>query len=196
MSCATCCADGWPPEPPGTPGAGTQPVRPVPAGASPHPPCSVAAMQPPPSPGLPRARQEPPKTPPRCFRSGVRAHVPSGVTAQDPRCWHIRSCHWAPPGHPDLDDLGSSSLSPQIPPPYRHGAPGPRVTSTPGRGAPAGDSRPRASLPAVSHPYPTLPRGQGKTPRWHWGTRQGLPHLTPGDLRVPQLVPAGHPRPS
>lgn len=66
-------------------------------------------------------------------------------------------------------------------------------------GHPAGDTRdrrPRASLPAVSDPYVTLPGGQEKTPRWHWGTRQGLPHLTPGDLWLPQLVPEGHLRPS
>lgn len=129
------------------------------------------------APGAPQnATAVPPKwgsgrCPPWCHSSEPRAPphptVPWG-TSWTPRTWVI---------------VGSSSPSPQILHPYRLGAPGPRVTSTPGGGHPAGDTRDskhRASLRAVSDPYPTLPGGQKKTPRRHGGSRQELPHLTPG----------------
>lgn len=195
MSCATCCAGGV---------AARAPRHP----RCPHPTGPAGSRRSFPTPTVQRGRradtalpgaspstEEPPKTSPRCLLSGLGAHVPSGATA--PQVPAHPTLHGAPPGHPDLGDLGSSSHSPQIPHPYRRGAPGPRVTPTPG-GHPAGDTRdsgPRASLSAVSDPRPALPGGQEKTPRWHWGTRQGLPHLTPGDLWLPQLVPEGHPRP-
>lgn len=51
------------PEPPGTGGAGIEPVRPVPASSSPHPPCRMAAIPPPPSQWLSRASQDPPQKP-------------------------------------------------------------------------------------------------------------------------------------
>lgn len=64
-----------PPEPPGTGGAGTQPVRPVPASSSPRPPRRMAALPT----AFPLKPGAPPKNPPWCPPKRIPAPHPQAV---------------------------------------------------------------------------------------------------------------------
>lgn len=203
MSWATCCAGGVAARAPRHPRcrhptgpAGSRrrfPTPTVPRGR--HPATALAGASPS-TPGAPQnATAVPPKwgsgvRPQWCHNSGPRVlaylNVPWG-TFWAPWIWVIWGA--APPAPKFLTPTGMGHPVPGSPPP-RGGHPDSDIR----------DSRPRASLPAVPDPYPALPGGQEKTPRWHRGNQTGAPPPNTGAgicgyrSSSPKAT-AGHPNP-